>query len=169
MGHETLFPGFAGADSAGASSPAGRARGDCAAVCGQPFVNHVRGAPAVATAAQKKALYATERNTPRISRLRQASRRRMTRVARRRLKFLDETGLTIRLTPLYGRTAPGERVVDKVPRNYGQSLSPLAMLSPHGMRVPMTVVGAGGCDSLSDLCRVGLRPCPDSGRHRGDG
>lgn len=65
----------------------------------------------------------------------------MTRIARRRLKFLDETGVTIRLTPLYGRAAPGVRVVDKVPRNYGKSLSLLAVLSPQGMSAPMTVVG----------------------------
>lgn len=59
-----------------------------------------------------------------------------------RLKFLDETGMTISLTPLYGRAAPGVRVVDQVPPNYGQSLSLLAVLSPQGLRAPMTVEGA---------------------------
>lgn len=59
----------------------------------------------------------------------------------RRLKFLDETGVTINLTPVYGRAAPGVRVVDKVPRNYGRPLSLLAVLSPRGLSAPMTVEG----------------------------
>jgi DDE superfamily endonuclease len=59
----------------------------------------------------------------------------------RRLKFLDETGVTISLTPLYGRAAPGVRVVDRVPRNYGQPLSLLATLSTRGLSAPMTVEG----------------------------
>jgi transposase len=45
------------------------------------------------------------------------------------------------LTPLYGRAAPGERVVDKVPRNYGQPLSLLAALGLQGLSAPMTVEG----------------------------
>jgi transposase len=66
----------------------------------------------------------------------------MARRSRQRLKFLDETGITISLTPLYGRAAPGVRVVDTVPRNYGQALSLLAVLGPQGLSAPMTVEGA---------------------------
>ena len=73
--------------------------------------------------------------------LRQAFRRRIRCSDPRRLKFLDETGVTIRLTPLYGRAAPGVRVVDSVPRNYGQSLSLLAVLGSEGLSAPMTVEG----------------------------
>lgn len=65
----------------------------------------------------------------------------MATIPRQRLKFLDETGITIRLTPLYGRAAPGVRVVDAIPRNYGQPLSLLATLSPQGLSAPMTVAG----------------------------
>jgi transposase len=65
----------------------------------------------------------------------------MEEVERPRLKFLDETGVTIRLTPLYGRAAPGVRVLDRVPRNYGQQLSVLAVMSPQGLSAPMTVEG----------------------------
>jgi len=32
-----------------------------------------------------------------------------------RLKFLDEAGSSIAMTRLYGRAAPGERVIDNVP------------------------------------------------------
>jgi transposase len=65
----------------------------------------------------------------------------MALIAPRRLKFLDETGVTISLTPLYGRAAPGVRVVDQVPRNYGSSLSLLAVLGPQGVSAPLTVDG----------------------------
>jgi len=36
-----------------------------------------------------------------------------------RLKFLDEAGSNLAMTRLYGRAAPGERVVDSAPQNYG--------------------------------------------------
>lgn len=59
-----------------------------------------------------------------------------------RLKFIDETGMTLALTRLYGRAAPGVRVVDTVPRNYGENISLLAALSIQGLSAPMTVNGA---------------------------
>jgi transposase len=65
----------------------------------------------------------------------------MRQVKGQRLKFLDETGITISLTSLYGRAAPGVRVVERIPRNSGKSLSLLAVLSPQGISAPMTVVG----------------------------
>ncbi len=58
-----------------------------------------------------------------------------------RLKFLDETGVTIRLTPLYGRAAPGVRVVDQVPHKYGQALSLIAVGGPQGLSAPLTLEG----------------------------
>lgn len=73
--------------------------------------------------------------------LRQRFRRRLRTWPRPRLKFVDETGVTINLTPLYGRAAPGVRVVEHVPRNYGQHLSLLATLSPQGLSAPMTIAG----------------------------
>jgi transposase len=101
----------------------------------------VPGDSAVAAAAEKKSLSASERETPRVRRLRQVFRQRMRGVQRRRLKFLDETGVTISLTPLSGRAAPGVCVVDRVPRNYGRPLSLLATLRARGVTAPMTVEG----------------------------
>lgn len=117
-----------------------RAGGTAQRRAGEPQ-NHVRRTPAVGAAAKKKSLYASERETPRVKRLRRAFRRRIRSQERRRLKFLDETGVTISLTPAYGRAAPGIRVLDTVPRNYGQSLSLLAVLGPQGLSAPLTVEG----------------------------
>jgi transposase len=66
----------------------------------------------------------------------------MATLPRPRLKFLDETGVTVSLTPMYGRAAPGERVVDHVPRNRGRHLSLLAVMGPRGLSAPMTITGA---------------------------
>lgn len=60
----------------------------------------------------------------------------------KRLKFIDESGINIALTRLYGRGAPGQRVLGSVPRNYGQSISLLAALGVQGLRAPMMVEGA---------------------------
>jgi transposase len=59
-----------------------------------------------------------------------------------RLKFLDEAGSNIAMTRLYGRAAPGERVFDSVPQNYGENITMLACLSASGLSAPMTVEGA---------------------------
>ena len=56
---------------------------------------------------------AAERNT----RQRAWLWRRMKKIAHDRLKFLDESGVTTLFTRLFGRAAPGERVVEAVPKN----------------------------------------------------
>ncbi len=48
----------------------------------------------------------------------------------------------IAMTRLYGRAAPGERVVDSAPQNYGENITMLATLSLDGITAPMTVAGA---------------------------
>ena len=58
------------------------------------------------------------------------------------LKFLDEAGSNLAMTRLYGRAAPGERVFDSVPQNYGENMTMLACLSADGLSAPMTVGGA---------------------------
>ena len=69
-----------------------------------------------------------------------------------RLKFLYEAGSTIAMTRLYGCAAPGERVVETTPQNYGENISMLACLSLSGITAPMTIDGA--VDSLVFLAYV---------------
>ena len=59
-----------------------------------------------------------------------------------RLKFVDEAGATLALTRLYGRAAPGQRVVDAVPQNYGSSQTLLGALSVEGVGAPWLIEGA---------------------------
>ena len=58
------------------------------------------------------------------------------------MKFIDESGVNLALTRLFGRAAPGERVVEAVPGNYGQNISLLAAIGVQGLSAPMTVEGA---------------------------
>ena len=58
------------------------------------------------------------------------------------LKFIDETGMNLALTRLYGRAAPGVRVVDSVPHNHREHITMLAALGMDGLSAPMTVDGA---------------------------
>lgn len=46
------------------------------------------------------------------------------------------------MTRLRGRAAPGERVFDSVPQNYGENVSMLAALSIERVSAPMTIQGA---------------------------
>ena len=59
-----------------------------------------------------------------------------------RLRFIDEAGVNLALTRLYGRAPKGERVVERVPRNYGAQTSIVSDLSLGGVAAIMTVEGA---------------------------
>ena len=57
----------------------------------------------------------------------------------RRLKFIDESGVNLAMTRLYGRAPKGERVVGTVPQNYGQNVTMLGALGSQGLQAVMTV------------------------------
>jgi transposase len=62
------------------------------------------------------------------------------------LKFIDESGVNLAMTRLYGRAPKGERVIDAVPQNYGQNVTMLGALSIGGLEAVMTVEGATDAD-----------------------
>jgi transposase len=59
----------------------------------------------------------------------------------RRLVFVDEFGLNIRLARLFGWAPRGMRSRGSVPRNYGKNLSVCAALSLQGITAVMTIEG----------------------------
>ena len=59
-----------------------------------------------------------------------------------RYKFIDESGINLAMTRLFGRAPRGERVVDTVPRNYGPNVTVRGALSLQGLDAVMTVDGA---------------------------
>jgi transposase len=60
----------------------------------------------------------------------------------RRLKFIDESGVNLALTRLYGRAPRGERAVGSTPINYGQNLTLIGALGSNGLDALLTIEGA---------------------------
>jgi transposase len=60
----------------------------------------------------------------------------------RRLKFVDESGVNLALTRLYGRAPRGQRAVGSTPINYGENVSLIGALSVSGLDAPMMIGGA---------------------------
>jgi transposase len=60
----------------------------------------------------------------------------------RRCKFIDESGINLALTRLYGRAPRGERARGGVPVNYGANLTIIGALGSAGVAAVMTVEGA---------------------------
>jgi transposase len=101
--------------------------------------------PLVATAritTKKKTLHASERDTPRVQQARRDWRKVVGEIDLRRLRFVDESGVNVAMTRLFGRAPRGERVVGSVPQNYGSNLTILASLGVSGLDALMTIEGA---------------------------
>jgi transposase len=118
----------------------------------------VPGAPAPGLAAQKKSLHASERDTPRVQQARQDYRQQSTALDLRRLKFVDESGVNLAMTRLYGRAPAGARVVGSVPQNYGQNVTMLGTLGVQGLHAVMTVDGATDADVFRTYIKQVLGP-----------
>jgi transposase len=58
------------------------------------------------------------------------------------LKFVDESGINLALTRLYGRARPGQRAVGSTPINYGENVSLMGALGLDGLDAPMMIGGA---------------------------
>jgi transposase len=113
-------------------------------------------APGLAT--QKKSLHASERDTPRVQQARQDYRWRITALDLQRLKFVDESGVNLAMTRLYGRAPAGRRVVGSVPQNYGPTVTMLGALGVHGLQAVMTVDGATDADVFRTYVKKVLGP-----------
>jgi transposase len=106
----------------------------------------------------KKSLHASERETPRVQRARALYQQQITALDRRRVKFVDESGMNLAMTRLYGRSSPGRRVVGQVPQNYGQHSTMLGALGVHGLHAVMTVEGATDTEVLRAYIKPVLGP-----------
>ena len=94
--------------------------------------------------AKKKFHHDSQRDTPRAERLRKAFAKRVRETLGpmvEHLRFVDESGVHLGLTCLYGRTAPGKRVVEGTPGSTGPHDTVVADLGLDGVR-PL-VLGSG--------------------------
>jgi transposase len=83
----------------------------------------------------------------------------MKQVEHGRLKFLDESGVTTTLTRRFGRAAPGERIGEAVPKNYGLSTSVVSVIGIGGVETAMIIEGAVDTLVFDAFCEQCLRPC----------
>jgi transposase len=90
-------------------------------------------------------IHDSARDTPRVKGLRAAFAVRVTEELADilpRLKFLDESGVNLGLTRLYGRAAPGERVVEATPGISGPHYTVVATLGVDGVQAPLLFEGS---------------------------
>jgi transposase len=80
------------------------------------------------------------------------------RVRQRRLRFIDESGVNLAMTRLYGRAPRGARVSERVPRNYGAHTSVISTLGLSGPEAVWTVEGAVDADVFNVYVERVLRP-----------
>jgi transposase len=76
----------------------------------------------------------------------------------RRFRFIDEAGINLAMTRLYGRAPRGERVRESVPRNYGVQTSLISSLSLAGVEATMSLEGAVDTEVFDAYVEKVLRP-----------
>lgn len=91
---------------------------------------------------KKKSLHASERDTPRVQQARSEYNEEISKLDVSRCKFIDESGVNLALTRLYGRAPRGERAVGSVPTNYGANLTMIGALGISGLEALLTIEGA---------------------------
>jgi transposase len=102
----------------------------------------VPGATAIEPPAKKKTHQPSEQERPDVKEQREEFRERAANWLVNKLKFLDETGSQLNMTRRYGRAAPGQRVVERLPSDYGSNYTLIAALSLEGLQAPWILEGA---------------------------
>src|SRR5258708_3502256 len=93
---------------------------------------------------KKKSLHDTERETERVKAMRATFAQHMLddlAPLAEKLHFIDEIGTHLGLTRLYGRAAPGERVVEATPGFSGPHYTSVAALNLRGVHAPFVFQG----------------------------
>lgn len=92
-------------------------------------------------------MIASEQETQRVKDLRLAHRLWSFTVDPRNLVFIDETGMHLGFTRMYGRAPKGERLYDSnAPGNRGQNISLIGGMSIDGLIATLSVVGSVNTD-----------------------
>ena len=91
---------------------------------------------------QKKSLYASEQDTPRVQELRHDYRRWLDKIDVRNLVFVDEARINLSMSRLFARAVDGERAVGSIPGSKGGNVSLIGALNLDGLIASMTVPGS---------------------------
>ncbi len=90
---------------------------------------------------KKKSLHASERDRPEVKEARRKSRRKVKRIAVRRLVFPDETGFNTSMTPKYGWVPKGDRVEGSAPKSWSTTTL-VSAVGLDGLRGSLAFPGA---------------------------
>jgi transposase len=107
---------------------------------------------------QKKTLIASERETPRVQRLREEYLQTVKSIALKDFVFLDECGVSIQMTRRYGRAIRGKRVHGSVPANWGRTTTILGALTLEGILAVMHIESPTDKDVFIAFLREVLMP-----------
>jgi transposase len=94
-------------------------------------------------AAQKKTFYSSERDSERVKLLRKHwLTQTQPDLNKRRIWFLDETGVNLSLSREYARSFKGSRAAGNKPKNYGDSVTLLGAINEDGTIAALEVRGS---------------------------
>jgi transposase len=91
-------------------------------------------------------IHASERDTPRVQAERALYRELSATLDLHRVTCIDESGINLAMTRLYGRAPRGERVRGSAPQHDGQNVTMIGALSCTGLEAVMTIDGATDAD-----------------------
>jgi transposase len=91
------------------------------------------------SAAEKKSLHATQRDTEENRRRREEFLASVRAISPERLIYLDESGVTTSMTRLYGRCVGSRRIHEATPGGHWKILTILSAMSTRGMIATMTI------------------------------
>jgi hypothetical protein len=91
---------------------------------------------------KKKSIHDSQRETERVKVLREAFTLRLSTEQIQQFRFLDESGVNLGMTRLYGRAQPGQRVVESTSGYSGAHYSLVATLGLGGVSAPFMFEGA---------------------------
>jgi transposase len=109
-------------------------------------------------------LSATERHRADVVEAREAFRTTVAAIARKELVFVDESGITTKMTRLYGRAPKGQRVREAIPHGGWKGMTILGALGVTGMQAAMTVEAATDADIFGTFVEQVLAPTLRAGQ-----
>lgn len=116
------------------------------------------------TPVKKKSIQASQRDTPEVQQQRADFKKEAATLDVTHFKFLDESGVNLSMTRLYGRAAPGQRVVASSPLPSGPRTTTLAVIGTTGITAPLVLSGAVNGDifyAYIEQCVVPTLQCDD--------
>src|SRR3954454_11792030 len=90
---------------------------------------------------KKKSLHASDQDRPDVQTKRRSFRRKVKKIAPKRLIFVDETGVTTAMTPTHAWSPRGERAESTDPGAW-ESVTVITALSLDGVRAPLAFPGS---------------------------